>query len=78
MGRNSVVGKPNIYGMDCPQGWGLRDFRRPSIASLQAYKPPVNCYGVFPGGKEAGIRVHHSPLSGAEVKENVGQYFYFS
>jgi hypothetical protein len=76
VGRNSLIGKPNRYGMDCPRGGGeggakgAARFPAP-VHTVPAGRPASYTLhmGSFLGVKRPGHCVHHSPLASAEVKE---------
>jgi len=78
LSRDSSVGIPTRYELDCPgieSPWG-RDFPHPS---RRLWGPPsllYNGYRVFPGGKAAGAWRWPPTQSIAEVKERVELYVY--
>jgi hypothetical protein len=81
MGRVSVVGIVNCYGLDGPEiesRWG-RDSLHPSRQALGPIQPPVSRVSVFiPGVKQPGRGVDNPPPSSTELKVRVVVDFYTS
>ena len=74
--RNSAVGIATRYGPGIEIRWG-RDFPHPSRSALEPTHPPVKwVLPLLPEGKATGAWRWPPTPSSADVKEEVGLYFY--